>query len=205
MGEVALAAGVDLRLERSIERVVGSRRRVQALHLSDGSRVECDAVLVGIGALPNSEIGGGRIALAADGGFAVDERGRSSIADVFACGDVASVAYGGIGYRRSEHWSAAAAQARAVAHGLVDRPPPPAAPAYFSTEQFGHRLQVVGHVDPTLTPAITGSEAGFEARYRDAAGTLQAVALLDRPDLLAAARAELAHQPGPDDALTAVA
>ena len=75
MGQTARDAGVDLRLATSIARVRSESGRVVALELKDGSRVDCDAVLVGIGSLPNSQIAEGSLALAADRGIITDETG----------------------------------------------------------------------------------------------------------------------------------
>ena len=195
--QVARAAGVELRVgRRSIERRRWSTAAWTRCSWSDGSRVECDAVLVGIGAASQRR-DGGRPALAlaptvaslwtvaADADRSVSTPAATSPA----------LPTDGSGYRRTEHWSAAAAP------GPDGRPPagrPAAATgppvAYFWTEQFRHRLQVVGHVEPGLPPAITG---GVRARVRARAtatrpGPCSAVALLDRPDLLASARAEVA-------------
>ncbi len=188
LGRIAERAGVELRLGRSLVSVVGGPRRVDALRLDDGTRVECDQVLVGIGAVPNAELVAGALALAPDGGVAVDRFGRTAANGIYACGDVATIPERG----RTEHWSAAAATARMVAHALAGAPAPDPPAAYFWTEQFGHRLQVVGHVEPGPLPTVEHCERGFVARYHDAAGRLRAVALLDRPDLLPAARAEVA-------------
>jgi 3-phenylpropionate/trans-cinnamate dioxygenase ferredoxin reductase component len=191
MGQIARDAGVDLQLASSIARPLCEGRRVVALELQDGSCVDCDVVLVGIGSQPNSEIVESSLALASDRGIVTDASGRTSADGVFACGDVAAVrrAHGSVD--RIEHWSAAAWSARAVACAIAGETPPAPVPAYFWTDQFGRRLQVAGHIDARLTPTMEGAEEGFVARYRDAAGRLQAVALLDRPERLPAARAEL--------------
>ena len=100
---------------------------------------------------------------------------------------------------RIEHWSAASWSARAVACAIVGTTPPAPVPAYFWTDQFGRRLQVAGHIDARLDPTMDGALEGFAAHYRDAAGRLLAVALLDRPEQLSAVRAELitAHDAPP--------
>ena len=189
LAAIAVEAGVDLRLGRAVSAVVGGRHHVDGLLLDDGTRVECDTVVTGIGSLPNTELVAGRLALARDGGIAVDDRGRTMVDGVYACGDVASI----IGSGRTEHWSAAATTARSVAHMLLGEAPPAPAPHYFWTEQFGHRLQVIGDLDARwVQPRLEGSEAAFAARYHDIDGRLKAVALLDRPDLLGEARAQLA-------------
>lgn len=192
MGQIASEAGVDLRLATSIERPLCVAGRVVALNLTDGSSVRCDAVLVGIGSQPNSQIAEGWLTLASDRGIITDQSGRTSADGVFACGDVAAAqrAHGPVA--RVEHWSAASWSARAVACAIVGAAPPAPIPAYFWTDQFGRRLQVAGHIDAELDPAMDGAaDEGFVARYRDAAGQLLAVALLDRPEQLSAARAEL--------------
>jgi 3-phenylpropionate/trans-cinnamate dioxygenase ferredoxin reductase component len=187
LGEIALQAGVELHLGRSLTSVIGGRRRVDALLLDDGTRVECDDVLVGIGSLPNSELVAGALAIAPDGGVVVDRHGRTAAEGVYACGDVATTRSGG----RAEHWSTAATSARSVAHRLVGVPAPDPVIAYFWTEQFGHRLQVVGEIEPGVSPVVEECDRGFTASYADTGGRLRAVALLDRPDLLAAARARV--------------
>ena len=199
MGQNARDAGVDLRLATSIARVLSESGRVVALELQDGSRIECDAVLVGIGSLPNSQIAEGSLALAADRGIITDESGRTSADGVFACGDVAAAQRANGSVNRIEHWSAAAWSARAVACAIVGTTPPAPVPAYFWTDQFGRRLQVAGHIDALLEPTMERALEGFAAHYRDASGRLLAVALLDRPQQLSAVRAELmtandAHQ-----------
>jgi 3-phenylpropionate/trans-cinnamate dioxygenase ferredoxin reductase component len=191
MGQIARDAGVELRLASSIARPLRQGRRAVALELQDGSRIDCDAVLVGIGSQPNSGIVESSLALAADRGIITDAGGRTSAAGVFACGDVAAARRSDGSVHRIEHWSAAAWSARAVAAAITGTAPPPPAPAYFWTDQFGRRLQVAGHIDARLDPTMVGAEEGLIARYHDAAGRLRAVALLDRPDHLPAARAEL--------------
>ena len=186
MGELAQAAGVQLLMGQSIRRPIAVGGRLAALELADGTRLACDAALVGVGARPNTEVAGGQVTVERDGGFAVSASGRTAAPNVYACGDVASPPGG-----RVEHWSAAAAGAQSVAHTLAGVTPPRAGPSYFWTDQFGRRLQVVGRVSSELTAEVAPADGGFVARYRTAAGRLAGVALLDRPDLLPHARAEI--------------
>ncbi len=200
MATLARSAGVRLLMGRSISRPISEAGRLVALELEDGARIECDAVLVGVGASPNSEVAAGQVTLAADGGLVVDHQGRTTAPDIYACGDVASPPAG-----RLEHWSAAAASARSVAHAIAGIPPPTAGPAYFWTDQFGSRLQVVGHITPQLRAEVDENSEGFVARYRTAAGGLRAVALLDQPHLVGSARAELLAATGDPGAEAAAA
>ncbi len=186
MATLARSAGVRLLMGRSIHRPITHARNLVALELADGARLECDAVLVGVGACPNNEVAAGQVTIAADGGFAVDSHGRTTAPHVYACGDAASPPTG-----RLEHWSAAAAGARSVAHTIAGASPPGDGPAYFWTDQFGSRLQVLGHITPHLTPEVDDGDEGFVARYHTSTGRLKAIALLNRPNLVAAARVEL--------------
>jgi NADPH-dependent 2,4-dienoyl-CoA reductase/sulfur reductase-like enzyme len=134
------AAGVDLRLDTAVRGVVG-RGRVEALELGDGVHLDCDAVLVGVGARPNAELLAGALDLAPDGGVPVDERGRTAAAGVHACGDVASVGLPEPGAAvRLEHWSAAAATASAAAGAILGLPARPAPVPFFWSDQFGWRI-----------------------------------------------------------------
>jgi 3-phenylpropionate/trans-cinnamate dioxygenase ferredoxin reductase subunit len=172
---------------RRLAEVIHHRGRVVRLVLDDGSSIGCDAVLVGIGAQPNAELLAGAVGIATDGGIPVDRSGRTTAPDVYACGDVASAAGG-----RVEHWTAAAAGARAVAHAIVGLPGPRQSPAYFWSDQFGNRLQVVGRSAGAGRPELQEGDGWFIARYRPTPRSVEAIALLNRPDLLAAARREVA-------------
>jgi NADPH-dependent 2,4-dienoyl-CoA reductase/sulfur reductase-like enzyme len=92
---------------------------------------------------------------------------------------------------RAEHWTAAAASARAVAHAIVGLPAPQQSPAYFWSDQFGNRLQVVGRSAGAGRPELQEGDGWFIARYRPTGRSVEAIALLNRPDLLAAARREV--------------
>ena len=192
MGQNARDAGVDLRLGTSIARVVSASGHVVALELQDGSRVDCDAVLVGIGSLPNSQIAAGSLALAADRGIITDLSGRTSADGVYACGDVAAARRANGSVNRIEHWSAAAWSARAVAERhRAARPHRNLSPPTSGQISSDAGFRSPATWTPRLDPAMDGAEEGFVAHYRDAAGRLLAVALLDRPEQLSGVRREL--------------
>lgn len=69
----------------TIERLKDGR---YAVRLGDGSTENADAVIVGIGVIPNSELAAD-IGLEVDRGIVVDEYGRTAMADIFAAGDCA--------------------------------------------------------------------------------------------------------------------
>jgi 3-phenylpropionate/trans-cinnamate dioxygenase ferredoxin reductase subunit len=194
LAERARRSGVDLRLGMPIRAAVrGGGGAVAAVELGDGTRLACDAVLVGVGARPNTELAAGLFDLAPDGGVPTDACGQTAADCVFACGDVASVAHPSLGRPvRLEHWSAAAATAQATAGAILGRAPGRSPVPFFWSDQFGWRIQAVGHVDPTLRVSAEGDGERFVARYRDTAGRLRAAVVGNRADLLAELRSELA-------------
>ncbi len=80
---------ITLRTSARVESIEG-HDRVEAVQLSDGTRIDADTVIVGIGAVPNVELAkqaGLRIGLT--GGIAVDQTMLTSDPTIFACGDCA--------------------------------------------------------------------------------------------------------------------
>ena len=194
LAERARSAGVDLRLGMPVGAAVrGGGGAVSAVELGDGTRLACDAVLVGVGARPNAELAAGLFDLAPDGGVPTDACGRTAADGVFACGDVASVAYPSLNRPvRLEHWSAAAATAQATAGAILGRAPARSPVPFFWSDQFGWRIQAVGHVDPALRVSAEGDGERFVARYRDTGGRLRAAVVGNGADLLPELRRELA-------------
>src|SRR6185503_9324113 len=81
--------GVDVRTGVSVTGIYGESR-VAGLELSDGSRVDADVVVVGIGVVPNTEwLEGSGLTL--DNGIVCDGSGQAA-PDVYAAGDVARMA-----------------------------------------------------------------------------------------------------------------
>ena len=184
------AHGVDLRLETGLNGFVEDRDgRVAAVTLSDGTAVPCDAALVAIGAEPAGEL------FAADrNGIPTDGCGRTEIPGVYACGDVATSWRASLGRRvRVEHWTSAAGQGAAVAHAILGGERPYDDVPYFWSDQFGFRLQHVGHAEEWHLVELEGDEECFSARYLDREGRLLAGLLANRPREIAVLRRELAE------------
>jgi len=176
--------GVDLRLACRVDGFDTAANSVRAVRLSDGTRVECEAVLVGIGVCPATEWLAGS-PLEGDG-VAVDAGARSAIDDVFAAGDAA----------RAAHWEAAARQGAAAAHSMLGLPAPAAGHASFWSDQYATRLQLLGDPRAATGLQIEGAPAArdFTALYvRD--GLVVAGLLAGRPRALPALRAQLGHPP----------
>lgn len=160
--------GVDLRVRTGATGFgAGRDDTLSSVRLTDGSEIRCDVGLVGIGVEPASDLLPVTV----------------SDVPVFACGDVT----GGLG-----HWTSAAAEAGAVARRILDLPPQPVQPAFFWSDQFGLRLQLVGNPTATAVVELDGGEEGFLARYQDGEGRLVAALGANRPAEVASLRRELA-------------
>jgi 3-phenylpropionate/trans-cinnamate dioxygenase ferredoxin reductase subunit len=162
------SCGVDLRVNTGATGFgAGPDGAVRSVRLTDGSEIRCDVALVGIGVEPAADL----VPVPASG------------APVFACGDVT----GGLG-----HWTSAAAEATAVARQILGLPPQPEQPAFFWSDQFGLRLQLVGNPSATVVVELEGGEEGFLARYQDDDGRLVAALGANRAAEVAGLRRELA-------------
>ena len=140
-------AGAAVRTDARVCAVRLGRRGATSLRFDDGTSLECDQILVAIGAVPVTSLVAYQLSLASDGGIATDACGRTSVPGVFACGDVASWHRQGIAAGvRAENWSSAAHQAAVVARTILGEPAPASdVPLYAWSDQFGLRLQ---HVQP---------------------------------------------------------
>jgi 3-phenylpropionate/trans-cinnamate dioxygenase ferredoxin reductase component len=112
---------------------------------------------------------------------------------VYACGDVASGWRPSLGrHVRVEHWTSAAGQAASVARAILGREAPYDDLPYFWSDQFGLRLQHVGHAEEWTAVELDGSSDSFSVRYLDQQGELVAALLANRPREVGAIRRELA-------------
>ena len=141
--------GVDLRTGVQVTEIVGKDGAVVGVRLGDGSLVEADAVVVGIGAAPNTGLAESA-GLRVDDGVRVDEHLRSSDPRIYAAGDIASIHHPALGRQiRVEHWATAQNSGPVAAAAMIDenaagwdRLP------YFFTDQYDLGMEYTGHVDP---------------------------------------------------------
>jgi len=140
--------GVDLRFGVQITEITGSGGHADGVRLADGTRIEADAVIVGVGVSPNiglAEAAG----LEVSNGVSVDAQLRSADADIFAAGDVASAFHPLFGkHIRVEHWANALNQPQTAAKAMLgqdvsyDRVP------YFYSDQYDLGMEYSGYVEP---------------------------------------------------------
>ena len=166
-GELHQGHGVTLRLGVGVERFLGGTM-VEAVILSDGTRVEADVVVVGVGVTP-------RIELAAAAGLSVSEGVladtflQTSAEGVFVAGDIAAARHPFLDGRvRVEHWANALNQGQQAAKNMLgaaeayDRLP------YFYSDQYDVGLEYAGHAmswDDVVFRGDVGNHE-FVALYR---------------------------------------
>ena len=176
--------GVDLRLGVGVDGFDG-HGRVERVHLSDGTSVDADVVVVGIGVIPNTGwLEGSGLEL--DNGVVCDETCLAA-PGIAAAGDVArwpNRLFGEI--MRVEHWDNAIAQGQHAALRLLasdDEAQPYAPVPWFWSDQYDRKIQLAGRARPDdEVRIITGSteERRFAALY-GRAGRLVGVLGFNRP------------------------
>ncbi|MGO8961745.1 MAG: NAD(P)/FAD-dependent oxidoreductase [Streptosporangiaceae bacterium] len=140
--------GVDMRLGVDVAEISGADGRADGVRLSDGSQVRADVVIVGIGIVPNVQLGQ-QAGLDIDNGIKVDAQLRSSDPDVFAAGDVASAFHPLLGkHIRVEHWANALHQPQAAAKAMMGQPVSYDRVPYFYTDQYDLGMEYSGYVEP---------------------------------------------------------
>lgn len=119
--------------------------RVEAVELTDGTRLPADVVVVGIGAMPNIEwLADSGVALG--NGVLTDERCATNVPGVVAVGDCAAAWSVPAGKNvRIEHWTHALEQPVTAAATLLGSASPVPTPVpYFWSDQYGARIQFAG-------------------------------------------------------------
>jgi 3-phenylpropionate/trans-cinnamate dioxygenase ferredoxin reductase subunit len=192
--------GVDLRLGCSVIEVEGDGR-VERVRLSDGTAIDADVVVVGVGVMPDTDwLRGSGLLL--DNGVACDETLAAVGQDaIVAAGDVASWPHPLFDRRRVrlEHWSNAVEQGVAAAKRLLAGPEgvePFATIPSMWTDQFGIHMQAVGLpglADETIVIEGSIEERRFTAACLERGRVVGAVAF-DMPRALAAAKRLVARR-----------
>jgi NADPH-dependent 2,4-dienoyl-CoA reductase/sulfur reductase-like enzyme len=129
------------------------------LLFDDGSRVAVDAVVVGIGAVPNAELAADS-GLEVDGGIKVDRFTRTSDPDIHAAGDVTLFESDGA-YHRAEHWRHAIDQARVAARVMAGAEEAYREEPWLWSDQYTLNIQITGscHGDQDVVRGSTASDA----------------------------------------------
>jgi len=140
--------GVDLRMSVQVAEITQENGRVSGVRLGDGSYIPADAVIVGVGITPNTQLAE-QAGLEIENGIKVDASLRTSDPDIYAAGDVANAFHPLLGkHIRVEHWANALNQPQTAAKAMIgqeamyDRVP------YFFTDQYDLGMEYSGYVEP---------------------------------------------------------
>jgi 3-phenylpropionate/trans-cinnamate dioxygenase ferredoxin reductase subunit len=172
--------GVVFHMGEHVERLEGEGR-VRCVVTSEGTVVECDVAVIGVGIEPDAGLAADA-GLEVDNGILVDEFGTTSAPDVFAAGDVANRHHPLLGRRvRVEHFDNALKEGASVARSMLGEREPADDVHWFWSDQYDHNLQYVGHATAWDEIVLRGSleERSFVAFYLRG-GIVEAVAGLDR-------------------------
>ncbi|MEO6601501.1 MAG: FAD-dependent oxidoreductase [Polyangiaceae bacterium] len=137
-------AGIEVLFNDEVRAVHPGPQGVAGVALASGRGVACELVAAALGVVPNTEfLANTGIKLAQNGAVAVDRRLQSSVAGVWAAGDVASVAGEWLAL-----WEPARLQARVAAQnmrgGQVEHRP---GAHYFATRLFDLDFARIGHIE----------------------------------------------------------
>jgi NADPH-dependent 2,4-dienoyl-CoA reductase/sulfur reductase-like enzyme len=147
--------GVKFRMGASVDKATPSKSdssKVGAVHLKDGTTLEADLVIEGVGVSPATEYlkENSALTLEKDGSIKTDESfAVNGLKDVYAIGDIATYPYHGPGGNgslvRIEHWNVAQNAGRSVANSINNpgAKPKPFIPVFWSA--LGSQLRYCGN------------------------------------------------------------
>ena len=137
------ARGVDLHIGVSPLHITDGATGL-SVALSNGVTLQADAVVVGIGMVPGTEVAQAA-GVAVARGILVDRQLRTNLPHIFAAGDVAEFPSHLTGtLLRQETWQNAEAQAQVAARNLMGGTQEFATSSWFWSDQYDYQLQVSG-------------------------------------------------------------
>jgi 3-phenylpropionate/trans-cinnamate dioxygenase ferredoxin reductase component len=137
-----VSQGVEIRESTGLRRLIGADGKVCAAELADGSVLDVDFVIVGIGVTANDMLAK-TAGLDVANGITVDSSARTSDRHIFAVGDCVSLPYAGAQVRLESVQNAvdqAESAAAIIAGGDQAYQPKP----WFWSDQYDVKLQIAG-------------------------------------------------------------
>ena len=185
------AEGVDVRTAVGVAEVRGDAH-VQQVVLSDGSEVDADLVVVGIGSRPATDWLAGT-GIEVDNGVVCDKVGRTSAPHVWALGDVASWQDAAGHQARVEHWSNVAEQARVLVPALLGQEPPEnVVVPYFWSDQYDVKIQCLGEPEADDVVHVVEDDGRKFLAYYERDGVVVGVVGGGMPGKVMKARSKIA-------------
>ncbi len=169
--------GVVIETNAQVQSLEGKDGKVTGIRLADGRTIQCDAALIGVGAIANDALAQAA-GLPCANGITVDLTARTEDPAIYAIGDCTSrplPLYHRTG--RLESVPNALEQAKQAAFALCGKPAPAPEVPWFWSDQYELRLQIAGIPYDTTEIAVRGDVASgkFALFHLAADGTVQAV------------------------------
>jgi len=149
--------GVKFHLGR--KPAVIQERHVQ---LDDGTTLDCDLVVIGIGVRPNTSLAE-TAGIATDNGVLVNELLETNIPGIFAAGDIARWPDPRAGRIRVEHWVVAERQGQTAARNILGAGEQFGAPPFFWSNHFDVAIRYVGHASGDDRAIVSGDLTAKDA------------------------------------------
>lgn len=153
--------GVQFHLQQSPQRYDAAAR---TLEIDDGSYINADLVLVGVGVRPRTALAE-KAGLRVDKGVLVDDRLRTSQDYIYAAGDIARFPYAGTPVR-IEHWVHAQRQGQHAAANLLGADQPFTDLPFFWSHHYGMDIRYTGHAEQWDEARLDGSPKDRDACVR---------------------------------------
>lgn len=150
---------------------------VESLVLADGTEIDCNLVLVGVGAIPNDELARDA-GIACESGVTVDGASRTSDPNVLAIGDVTHRIHDRVdGRLRLESIPSAVEQARQAAAVIVGIDVPAHEVPWFWSDQFDLKMKMAGILSPGTEAVLRGDPTTekFALFHLEPDGTLDSI------------------------------
>jgi len=149
------ARGVRLIKQARVAALEG-KDRAQSVLLGNNDTISCDLVVVGVGAVPVTELLE-KTVIAIDNGVVVNEYLEASQSGVYAAGDVANYPDTIFGKRRRvEHWDNAVSQGQHWAHVVLGGRQPFVHVPYFFSDVFDLSYELWGDTADASEIAVRG-------------------------------------------------
>ena len=176
--------GVRILSGRTPDRLEGSGA-VERVVLDNGTALDVDFVVMGVGVRLNSELArDAGLQMGDRGAVVVDEFLRTSDPDIYAAGDIAAWPDPTFGKRlRVEHWDVAWRQGLRAGRNMAGEGKPYTTLPYFFSDLYDLSFEVWGDLAAWDQTVRRGSiESGSFAFYYFGQGNLTGVLAVDRPD-----------------------